>query len=229
MEQRRAIAWAGSVALIGGMTVLVIGSTLGGFGLGISPVPQIQAVGPGLIPQTTQEAPVPGTPPALPVPSAPDPGSAPGDPVPSATTSTAGPPVPDIARGIGDNPREPAAHPKSPTIVVVSPLAATGQPDVPAPPREAGEPDTPAEKKKAPAPIIDKRPNRDGSITGRQKWAAELARMRGILEQIRGSKIGRAGPPGGHDAPLSGRSRGAGPKPAAADHHPRGRNGGRDG
>jgi hypothetical protein len=91
MEQRRAIAWAGSVALIGGVTVLVIGSTLGGFGLGISPVPQIQAVGPGLIPQTTQEAPVPGTPPALPVPSAPDPGSAPGDPVPSATTSTAGP------------------------------------------------------------------------------------------------------------------------------------------
>ncbi len=231
MERRRAIAWAGSIALMGGVTALVVGSTLGGFGLGISRAPQIQVIGPGPTPQTTQQAPAPDAPQLPPVPgtSAPDPDPAPGDSALLATTKTAVPAAPDAAREIKDYPREPAAHPKSPEIVVVSPLAETGPPPVPAPPREVNRPDMPAEKKKAPSPIFDKRPDRDGPITDRQKRAAELARIRAILERVPDSRVGRAGPSGDHDAPPSGRLRGPGTKAGAAEHHPRGRNNGRDG
>jgi hypothetical protein len=229
MERRRAIAWAGSVALVGGVTALVVGSTLGGFGLGTSRAPQIEAISPGSKPQTTQEAPLAGTPGPPPVPggSPPDPEPAPGGSVPLATT-TAVAPVPDTVRDTTRDLGEPAANSTSPKIIVVSPLAATG-PDVSAPPRVVGKPNTRAEKKKAPASITGKRSNHVGSIIGRQKWAAVLTWIRGIFEHICGSKVGRAGPPGGHDAPSTGRVRGAEPGAGAAHHYPRARYDGRDG
>lgn len=231
MERRRAIAWAGSIALMGGVTALVAGSTLGGFGLGISRTPRIETISPGSKPQTTQVVPIPGSLGAPPVPGspAPDPEPARGGSVPLATTSTVLRPVPDPARNITDYPREPAAHQKSPKIIVVSPLAATGSPDVSVPPRMVGRPDISAEKKKVPAPTIDKRSNRDGSITERRKWATRLARIRAILEHIHGFKAGLAEPPKERDVPSSGRVRTAEPKGGAANHLPRSRNHGRDG
>ncbi len=83
MERRRAIAWAGSIAMTGCVGALVLGSLVGGFGLGPSPAQEIQVdnplpspgpIAPGGVPGGTQvgpvlggtqPAPAPGSPPAV--------------------------------------------------------------------------------------------------------------------------------------------------------------------
>ncbi|MDQ3905488.1 MAG: hypothetical protein M3300_08645 [Actinomycetota bacterium] len=233
MERRRAIAWAGSIALMGCATTLVVGSLLGGFGMGISPAPQPQAIGPESKPQATGQTPVPDTPQDSPLPDvfAPDP--PPGHSKPVAASDAAPPasgvrPVSDALVDTKDDPR-PAFVPDSPEIVVVSPNVITGSQKVLSPSRGVDRRDNPAGKKKAPAPIFDKRSNRDAPMTDGQRRPAELARLRDILERMPGSKVGRVGPLGQHDLPVSDRGSGSGTKAGAAGHHPRGRKDGRDG
>jgi hypothetical protein len=232
MERRRAIAWAGSVALMGCATTLVVGSLLGGFGLGISHAPQPQAVGPGSRPQATEPA-VPDTThgPPLPGDSAPDPAPSHSEPVAASDAAPPAPdaqPVLDASLDIKVDPR-PASYPDAPKIVVISPNVVTGSRNVPSPSRDADRRDIPPEKTKAPAPIFDKRPRRDPPITGGQRRSAELARLRDILERVPGSKVGRTGLPADRNSPVSDRGSGPGTKAGAAGHHPRGRNDGRDG
>jgi hypothetical protein len=230
MERRRAIAWAGSTALMGCVTALMVGSLLGGFGLGGSREPQPQPIGPGSKPQTTHKAPAPDAPQVLPAPDRAGPGAAPGDSVPLAA-NIAAPPVPDAGQGIEDYSNGPVVYTESPKIVVVPrPNATTSWRDIPVLPREVNKPDTSAKKNKSPpAPIAGKQSNRGPVIAPVRKRAAELARIRDILKEIPGSKAGRAGPRGDHDVPAPGRLRGVGSKGGIADSHPRGRNDGRDG
>ncbi len=54
MERRRAIAWAGSIAMIGSISAFALGSLVGGFGLGPSPAPETRVDGSQLIPRATQ-------------------------------------------------------------------------------------------------------------------------------------------------------------------------------
>jgi hypothetical protein len=71
MERRRAIAWAGSIAMIGSISAFALGSLVGGFGLGPSPAQKTQVASPGLIPgdikpgqtpESTEPGPTPGSP-----------------------------------------------------------------------------------------------------------------------------------------------------------------------
>jgi hypothetical protein len=71
MERRRAIAWAGSIAMIGSISAFALSSLVGGFGLGPSPAQKTQVASPGLIPgdikpgqtpESTEPGPTPGSP-----------------------------------------------------------------------------------------------------------------------------------------------------------------------
>lgn len=71
MERRRAIAWAGSIAMIGSISAFALGSLVGGFGLGSSPAQKTQVASPGPVPgdiepgqtpESTEPGPTPGSP-----------------------------------------------------------------------------------------------------------------------------------------------------------------------
>jgi hypothetical protein len=98
MERRRAIAWAGSIAMIGCISAFTLGSLVGGFGLGLSPAPETRVDGPRLIPEDTRPGPTP-------------------ERIPSESTPEASPPAPTTeATERGPTPKSPAtagAEPRS--------------------------------------------------------------------------------------------------------------------
>lgn len=61
MEQRRALAWAGSITLAVGASVIVLGSLVGGFGLGPPPAHQAELPRAGVTPGGSTPGPVPET------------------------------------------------------------------------------------------------------------------------------------------------------------------------
>jgi hypothetical protein len=59
MERRRAIAWAGSIAMFGSISAFALGSLVGGFGVGPSPAQETQVDSPSLIPGDIERGPAP--------------------------------------------------------------------------------------------------------------------------------------------------------------------------
>lgn len=187
MERRRAIAWAGSIALFGCAAALTIGSLAGGFGFDSSQAPQTQAIGPGPKPQPPQQRPAPDGAQGQPAPSSPRPETAPSDPGPAAPGAGARPaadPAADTAPD-GHHPRGPDGYAK---LSMVVPLAQTSVPagsrNGPVPPREVTKPDTPAKKYKPPAPMPGKERHRDIPVVDAHKWVTEYFRAREIFEQF---------------------------------------------
>ncbi len=161
MERRRALAWAGSIALTASASAIVLGSLVGGFGLGSPPAQETE------VPDVRPE-PV-GVAPPRPAPGGTDSGiategteaqSAPGDGKASQGTGgveARGAPgsVPAIRRYV----RSSAASWKFQASVPMSPPSATASPsDTPAPQRELGQPSTSAATTRAVAPNQNQSP-----------------------------------------------------------------------
>jgi hypothetical protein len=222
MERRRAIAWAGSIALFGCAGALVLGSLAGGFGFNTSQAPQTQTVGPGPKPQPRPQQQAPGGAQDQAAPSSPVPETVPSDPG-TAPASLDAPPAPDAAPG-RDNPREPDDDAKLPVVVPLAQTsAAAGSRIVPVPPRDSGKPDAPAETRKPPAPIPDKDWHRDMPIVDEHKRATEYSRARDAFEKVLRSKMpsvesSRAN----KGASVHNRSTGAGTKGGVKEHKARG-------
>jgi hypothetical protein len=78
MERRQVFAWAGSITLVAAATALVLGSSVGRFGIRSAPAPQPGATSAGSKPGGPGSGPQPGSPAAQPAPEAgPAPGSGP--------------------------------------------------------------------------------------------------------------------------------------------------------
>jgi len=210
MERRQAIAWAGSIALFGCVSTLLLGSLAGGFGFNITQPTPTQAIGPGALPQPSEERPDPGSAQSPPVAGSPDPEVGPNDHEP-APASAGTPPAPDAAPDV-DYPHAQAGYAKLSTALPLSqPGVTASSRNVPAPPREVDKPDVPA-KKKPPAPIHDKAPLRDIPVVHSPKRAVNKPRPQDIEKIIR-SKIRTFRSPGAHNgASVDDRLTGAGPK-----------------
>jgi hypothetical protein len=94
MERRRAIAWAGSIALTACVTAIALGSLIGGFGFDVPQPPQ--AIDPRLAPKSPAETPgLPIETPGRKERPAPDPAqeAAPNDPAPPPEGTAAPPPA----------------------------------------------------------------------------------------------------------------------------------------
>jgi hypothetical protein len=112
MERRRAIAWAGSIAMIGSISAFAFGSLVGGFGLGPSPAPETRVDGSQLIPGDTQPGPARDRIPTGPAPKAAERGPA------SKSPATA-----------GADPRSPAGGRSVRASLSISPVVATADLD----------------------------------------------------------------------------------------------------
>jgi hypothetical protein len=212
MERRQAIAWAGSIALFGCVSTLLLGSLAGGFGFHITQPPPTQAIRPGPLPQPSEErlAPDSGQLPTIPV--APAPETGPSDPVSAPAPASAGtPPAPDPAPDV-DYPHAPAGHVKlSADVSISQPSAMAARKEAPAPPRDVEKPDAPAGKK-TPAPIPNKKPLRDIHTVDPSKRVVKSPQPQDIEKIIR-SKIRASGWPDAHNGTsVRNRSTGGGPK-----------------
>ena len=112
MERRRAIAWAGSIAMIGTISAFALGSLVGGFGLEPPPAPETQVDGSQLRPGDTQ----PGL----------EPERVPSGPAPEATER--GPTSKNPATA-GANPRSSAGGRSLRASLPLSPVVATADLD----------------------------------------------------------------------------------------------------
>lgn len=112
MERRRAIAWAGSIAMIGTISALALGSLVGGFGLEPPPAPETRVDGSQLRPGDTQ----PGL----------EPERVPSGPAPEATER--GPTSKNPATA-GANPRSSAGGRSLRASLPLSPVVATADLD----------------------------------------------------------------------------------------------------
>jgi hypothetical protein len=104
MERRRALAWAGSIALTAGAGALVLGSLVGGFGLAPPAVQQEQVTRPGPRPGGAEPQPIPGGAEAEPAP-------------PGAEARSA----PRLMSAAGPGPRSPTNGGKFPASVTATP------------------------------------------------------------------------------------------------------------
>lgn len=180
MERRQAMAWAGSIALFGCVSALLVGSLAGGFGFDITQTPQPQAIGPGPQPPPGQEPPARDSAKAPPLAGSPIPDAVLSDPKPApaiAAVAPAGAAAPDVEH----YPHASTGHAELPVAFTVtqpiSPFSATAAPRaVPPPPRNVAKPDA-APEKKAPAPIPGKAPPRGMSNAGPPKRPIKNARQ----------------------------------------------------
>ncbi len=246
MERRRAIAWAGSIALAGFVVAFTVGSLAGGFGLGVSRTPPAQTITPQPItpepkPGDGGDEPAPGAqaaaPPSGGVEVQPAPGGAGGAQLgpqgwaPSAWsapgTLSADPPV-----GRATSPVE---VPMSRTAPKVSAS------DVAAPPRDLGKRGGTAGLDKAPSSHLDPGDRLAGrnSRRGGSGQAAVPVSPRGdkqgswdtprgdlglLLKQARPSKARASGESGaGRSASPSNRMRSGATPPVAADRDAHGK------
>lgn len=117
MERRRAIAWAGSIAMIGCISAFTLGSLVGGFGLGLSPAPETRVDGPRLIPEDILPGPTPER-----IPSEPTPEASP--PAPTTEATERGP-TPKSPATAGTEPRSSAGRGSFRANLPFSPFVAT--------------------------------------------------------------------------------------------------------
>jgi hypothetical protein len=117
MERRQALAWAGSITLTAGATTLVLGSHLGGFGLGPSPPPETQVTRAGPKAGGNEPRPTPES-----TGSRPAPGGAGATPAPGAADAR---PAPRSVPRVRRDARSPTGGGKFPASVPISPLDAT--------------------------------------------------------------------------------------------------------
>src|SRR6476661_2400332 len=109
MERRRALAWAGSIALTAGAGARVLGSLVGGFGLEPPAVQQEQVTRPGPRPGGVEPQPIPGGAEPQPIP-----GGAEAEPaLPGAEARSA----PRLMSAAGPGPRSPTSGGKFPASV----------------------------------------------------------------------------------------------------------------
>jgi hypothetical protein len=120
MERRRAIAWAGSIAMVGCISAFALGSLVGGFGLGLSPAPETRVDGPRLIPGDTRSGPTPERVPE------PTPEGNPPAPTPEATERGPTPKSPAMA---GAEPRSSAGRGSFRASLPPSPFVPTADVD----------------------------------------------------------------------------------------------------
>jgi hypothetical protein len=195
MERRQAMAWAGSIALFGCVSALLVGSLAGGFGFDITQTPQPQAIGPGPQPPPSQEPPARDSAQAPPLAGSPVPDAVLSDPEP-APASTGVAPARVAAPDVEHYPHAPTGHAELPVAFTlrqpISPASATAGPRaVPPPPRNVAKPDA-APEKKPPAPIPGKAPPRDIPNAGPSKRPIKNARPEGRpadIDKIIRSKI----------------------------------------
>jgi hypothetical protein len=232
MERRQAIAWAGSIALFGCVSTLLLGSLAGGFGFNITQPPLTQVIGPGALPQPSEERPATDPAPPPPVSGNPAPEAGPGDPEP-APASAGTLPAPDPAPNVDHYPDAPAGYAKLLAAIPLSqPSPTGGSRNVPAPPQHVDKSDAPAEKK-APATIPRKAPLRDLPMVDASNRVSENSHSH-VIEEMRRAKIRTwESPSAGKGASmrdrLSHRSKGAGPKVEANGGKARGQDDSHDG
>jgi len=204
------MAWAGSIAVFGCVSALLLGALAGGFGFTSTPPPQAlqpQMIGPEPDLPAVPPRPEPDNPqippgPTSPAPVLPDPG-------PAAATTGATPvpePVPE------DYPRAPSGYVK---------LSAAALP-LSAPPRDTGEVNPPAPKK-APYPVAGKVPLCDIPLVDALKPVIKNFTAQDIAERIHRAQSRD------NSEPVLDRLSGPGPKVRANDRPARGRDGSQNG
>jgi hypothetical protein len=179
MERRQAMAWAGSIALFGCVSALLLGSLAGGFGFDITQTPQPQAIGPGPQPPPSQEPPARDSAQAPPLAGSPLPDAVLSDPEPAPASASVAP-ARAAAPDVEHYPHAPTGHAQLPvafslTQPISPPSATAGSRAVPPPPRNVAKPNA-APEKKAPAPIPGKAPPRDIPNAGPPKRPIKNAR-----------------------------------------------------
>jgi hypothetical protein len=210
MERRQAMAWAGSIAVFGCVSALLLGALAGGFGFTSTPPPQ--ALQPKVI------DPEPGLPAIPPRPEPDSPRIPPGptspapvlpDPGPGAAT-TGAIPVPEPV---------PKHYPRAPSGYTQ--LSAAALP-LSAPPRDTGAVDPPAPKK-APYPVAGKVPLCNIPVIDALKPVIKNFTAQDIAERILRAQSRDNG------GPVLDRLPGTGPKVRVNDRPARGRDGSPDG
>ena len=227
MERRQAIAWAGSIALLGCVSALLLGSLAGGFGFHDAQAPQTQAIGPRPQPSPIQQRPEPNSTQPLPVPSDPAPEVVPNDPG-VASANPAASPAPKPVLDVEQYPHAAAGYAESsmvfPVLPLFQPSATAGWRNIPAPPRDADKPDDP-EEKKAPFPTLKKPPVFELPMVEPSKRVMKDFPPQDVEEWFARAKMGAGRSPGADNgASVFDRLTDAGTKVAAQDRTPRGRN-----
>ncbi len=150
MERPQAIAWAGSIALVGSASAFVLGSLLGGFGLGSSRMPLPPASSPPT-PGGNHAAPATENPAAGPSPGGTRPQPEPSDArLPRSAADAQSPP--DRALAAGTSPGLPASTVTAPASLTALQIdVKTDKGDISAPPHDSGKVGTEKARTSAPS------------------------------------------------------------------------------